>query len=128
MTYRLKAAPANPQLLHRQARLCGILATATWLATALAVFLQATGDLVLAGVIAAAVFTVLFACLVLVLDPQRLSRRATLVTTLALLVIGANTPLLARASELWPVLVALLAALTVGLATWRLSSATPERS
>lgn len=107
----------NKKILLSQARLLGVLATVVWLASAIMEFSGAGNDLVIASVIAASLITVLFAVLLLVLRPQRPSQRATLVTTLAVLVVGANIPFIARSSVPWFPIVAVVCAVATALAT-----------
>lgn len=117
MSAVFSAKAPNKNILLSQARLLGVLATALWLLCAVLEFTAVGNDLVIAAVIAASLLTVLFAVLLLVLRPQRPSQRATLITTLAVLVVGANIPFIAQSSVPWFPIVAILCAVAAAVAT-----------
>lgn len=117
------ARKPNTLVLFAQARLCGILAAGAWVATAVVSMLGVTGDLLIAGFIAAGLFTILFMVLALVLRPRGTTKPAALMTTLVLLAIGANVPLLARVTGFWPVLLSLTCAAAAAISTKAIAKA-----
>lgn len=126
MSAALSATSPNKKLLSRQARLLGLFATAVWLIGAVLELIGPGSDLLMAAVIAASLLTVLFAALLLVLHPQRPTQRATLVTTLAVLVVGANIPFIAQSSVPWFPIVAATCAVATAVATARVDKNVPK--
>ena len=79
--------------------------------------LGAASDLLIAGFIAAGLFTILFMVLALFLRPRGSTKRSALMTTLVLLAVGANASLLARATGFWPVLLSITCAAAAAIST-----------
>ncbi|WP_431711256.1 hypothetical protein [Glutamicibacter uratoxydans] len=126
MSAALSMKAPNKKLLSRQARLLGVLATTVWLIGAVLELIGSGGDLLMAAVIAASLLTVLFATLLLVLRSQRPTQRATLVTTLAVLAVGANIPFIAQSSVPWFPIVAVTCAVATAAATASIDKKVPK--
>lgn len=118
----------NKPVLRAQAKVSGSFAVVSWLFVVVASLVHLRDEYVLAGVIAAGVFSVLLAALTFTLRPRRMSRRATLITTLVLLVVGANTPFIARATDQWLAILAMTFAVVAAFVTSGFFRKTPEDS
>lgn len=116
----------NKSVLRAQAKVTGSVAVATWLFVVVAALMHLPDEYVLSGVIAAGVFSAVLAALTFVLTPRGMSPRATLITTLVLVVVGANTPFIARATDQWLALPAIVFAAAAAFATSNIFRAEPE--
>lgn len=118
----------NKPALRAQAKVSGSFAVLAWLFVVVASIAHLQDDYVLAGIIAAGVLSAVLAALSLALRPRGLSRRATLITTLVLLVVGANAPLIARATDQWLAILAITFAGAAALVTSGFFRKAPEES
>lgn len=118
----------NKPALRAQAKVSGSFAVLAWLFVVVASIAHLRDDYVLGGIIAAGVLSAVLAALALALRPRAISRRATVITTVALLAIGANAPFIARATDQWLAILAVTFAAAAALVTSGFFREAPESS